>query len=80
VGTNTVVYGTDGTTWNTAVGVGGGMDAGLCVGANSKIGVETVGGGIYLGTTDKWTITTPAYYDDGLSPDTSVSFNLNLPV
>jgi hypothetical protein len=79
VGANNVVYGTDGTTWNATTGIGGGMDAGLCIGANSRVGIETVGGAVYLATTDKWTMTTPAYYDDGLSPDTSVSFGLNIP-
>jgi hypothetical protein len=76
-GGNTVAYSYNGLTWYgspTNLFTTGGYS----VGANPKIGAVSIPSAICLSANDRFVVNTPKYYDDALSSDTAISFNLNL--
>jgi hypothetical protein len=81
-GGNTIAYSYDGLIWysaynNNTIFING---MGLCVGTNSKLGAVAVNSSIYFNTNDRLVVNGPSYYDGSIANDTSLSFNLNLPV
>ena len=78
-GGNSIAYSYDGLNWfgvpNSALLYG---EGGYAVGANPKIGFTPISSAIHLNLNDRFSVNTPKYYDNSLSSDTALSFNLNL--
>jgi hypothetical protein len=77
-GGNTVAYSYDGNEWFGSLDTNTMFTQGSSVGVNSRIGISVADGGLYLKSGDRLSIVTPAYYDAGLSPETTFSYQLNL--
>ena len=77
-GGNTVAISMDATIWQSSPDTNVLFDQVLGVGANSRMGVSATNSGIRLHANDRFALNTPSYYDSGLSPDTVVSFQMNL--
>jgi hypothetical protein len=78
IGGNTVVYSYDGIQWLASPDTNSLFTQVLCVGTNSRIGAATVNSGLRLNANDRFAVNTPAAYDYGLSPETVISFQMNL--
>jgi hypothetical protein len=77
-GGNTVAFSMDADIWRVSPDTNAMFDQALGVGANSRMGVSATNSGIRLRANDRFSVNTPAQYDSGLSPDTAISFQLNL--
>jgi hypothetical protein len=77
-GGNTVAISMDANMWQVSPDTNALFDQVLGVGTNSRMGVSTTNSGIRLHVNDRFAVNTPSYYDSGLSPDTVVSFQMNL--
>jgi hypothetical protein len=78
-GSNNIVYSYNGNTWYNGLTQTNMFSTVNCVSSNSKLGPIIVNGTIYLNTGDNLIVTSPSVYDSGLSNDTSISINMNLP-
>jgi hypothetical protein len=81
-GENTIANSSNGLVWygaynNNTIFANG---TGLSVGTNSKLGPVVVNSSIYFNTNDRLVINGPNYYDGSIANNTSISFNLNLPI
>ena len=78
-GANSVVYSYNGNIWYNGITNINMLSTVNCVSSNSKMGPIVVNGSIYLNTGDSLVVTTPSVVDSGLSSDTAISINMNLP-
>jgi hypothetical protein len=77
-GGNTVATSIDGNGWYASPDTNMLFIEGITVGTNSRIGTTMNHSGIRLHANDRFSVNTPRYYDSGLSPDTVVSFQMNI--
>ena len=76
-GGNTVAYSYDGINWYGANNL---FDRGFAVCSNPKIGPVVVPSALYMNVNDRIVVNAPKYYDEGISADTSISLQMNLPI
>jgi hypothetical protein len=79
-GGNTIAYSYNGTRWYGVPSTSNSIfsSAGMALGTNSRMGVVATNSALYLNKNDRLVVNSPAYYDDSLMSDTSISFTLNL--
>jgi hypothetical protein len=80
-GGNTVAYSYNGTNWYGVVNSTSLFDSsgGYAVCSNPKIGAFVVPSTLYMNVNDRIVVNAPKYYDEGISSDTSISLQMNLP-